>query len=147
MGLKDSHGRMPLPFMAGSPLGEERASSRRRPDVKDCLAALDRTLGGGGSAFVVAAAAPHSGFSLSRRVADQARRQRTPLLRLGGSPWAGGVGRREATSTTRTGLPRVGDASGEGMPRGSRDEYLGILAAGFTSPGRAILGMSAPPDL
>src|SRR5438132_14033896 len=44
MGLKDSHGRMPLPFMAGSPLGEERASSRRRPDVKDCLRSPGRTL-------------------------------------------------------------------------------------------------------
>src|SRR2546428_816692 len=46
MGLKDSHGRMPLPFMAGSPLGEERASSRRRPDVKDCLRSPGRTLSG-----------------------------------------------------------------------------------------------------
>ena len=35
-------------------------------------------------------------------------------------------------------LVHVAHASGEGMPRGSRDEYLGILAAGFTSPGRSI---------
>src|SRR5438128_1302433 len=63
MGLKDSHGRMPLPFMAGSPWVRREHRPGAGPTSRTVFAALDRTLSGarlcglcvcrgrGGSAF------------------------------------------------------------------------------------------------
>ena len=46
MGLKDSHGRMPLPFMAGSPWVRREHRPGAGPTSRTVFAALDRTLSG-----------------------------------------------------------------------------------------------------
>src|SRR5438477_3844313 len=45
IGLKDSHGRMPLPFMAGSPWVRREHRPGAGPTSRTVFAALDRTLG------------------------------------------------------------------------------------------------------